>query len=355
MNKLKVGVIFGGMSTEHDVSVVSGTSVIKNMNKDRYEIFPVYIDKCGIWYSYDKNIFDIDILTVGEEPKELTKIDNIFEYLKKIDVVFPVMHGLYGEDGTMQGMLELLKIPYVGCKVLGSAICMDKAYTKIILNKALIPQVKYIYIKKSKDKYIYINDTFDSKQLSLKEISEIIVEKLGETVFIKPSNSGSSVGINKAHNIEEIQEFIEIASKFDKKIIVEEAINAREIECAVLGNDDVETSILGEIMPAEEFYSFNAKYSNAKSRLEIPAKLNEKQSLEIRKMAEKAFKAVDGTGLARVDFFVDNISNKIYLNEINTMPGFTIISMYPQLFKKCGLSYEKLLDKLIELAQEKNI
>ena len=353
MNKLKVGVIFGGMSTEHDVSVVSGTSVIKNLNKDKYEIIPIYIDKNGEWFSYDKKIETIDILKVGEEPTEISKIENVLQKLKSVDVVFPVLHGLYGEDGTIQGLFELLKLPYVGCKVLGSCVCMDKAYTKVILEKAGIPQVKHMYVKRGKEEYIFVDESLNEIKLNIKDLSKKVEKRLGLPVFIKPSNSGSSVGVNKAHNLEEVEKFIEYASQFDSKIIVEESINAREIECAVLGNEDVEASILGEILPAEEFYSFDAKYSNPESKTKMPADLSKEQTESIRNMAVKAFKAVDGKGLSRVDFFVDKDSNKVYLNEINTMPGFTTISMYPQLFEKCGLSYSELLDKLITLAIEK--
>ncbi|MBO5349857.1 MAG: D-alanine--D-alanine ligase [Clostridia bacterium] len=352
MKKLKVGIIFGGMSTEHDISVVSGTSIIKNMNKSIYNIYPIYIDTNGIWYSYDKKIEDINILKVREKPTEITKLENVIGYLKQLDVIFPVMHGLYGEDGTIQGLFELLKIPYVGCKVLGSCVCMDKAYTKVVLEKAQIPQVKHMYIKEYKNQYIYVNDNFEEEKFDIKNLSEKVKEKLGLPVFIKPSNSGSSVGVNKASTLEEVQKFIQTAAEFDKKIIIEESINAREIECAVIGNEEVEASILGEILPAEEFYSFDAKYINSESKTKMPAEISEEQTNYIKNMAIKAFKAVDGKGLSRVDFFMDKDSGKIYLNEINTMPGFTTISMYPQLFEKCGLSYSNLIDKLINLAVE---
>lgn len=350
MSKLKVGVICGGMSTEHDVSIVSGTSVIKNLNKEKYDIVPIYIDKKGEWFFYNKKIDDIDILKIGEEPKELSKIENVIDELKKVDVVFPVLHGLYGEDGTIQGMFELLKIPYVGCKVLGSSICMDKAYTKIVLEKAQIPQVAHMYVKKYKDEYIYVDDNLNNTKISLENLCGKIKEKLGLPVFIKPSNSGSSVGVNKAQTLEEIEEAIKMAGDFDNKIIIEKFINAREVECAVIGNENVEASIIGEILPAEEFYTFDAKYSNPDSKTKMPADLTKEQTEFIRNTSIKAFKAVDGKGLSRVDFFIDKDSEKIYLNEINTMPGFTTISMYPQLFGKCGLSYDKLLDKLINLA-----
>ena len=197
---MKVAVIFGGMSTEHDVSIVSGSSVIKNMDKSKYEIYPIYIDKEGNWFKYCKDINEIDILKIGEEPKEIEPIANIIEEIKKVDVIFPVLHGLYGEDGTIQGLFELLRKPYVGCRVLGSSVCMDKAYTKVILEKAGIPQVKHIYVKKIDGAYELIDDSFNFLRMNLEEISNKVINKLGLPVFIKPSNSGSSVGIKKAEN-----------------------------------------------------------------------------------------------------------------------------------------------------------
>ena len=352
MAKLKLGVIFGGMSTEHDVSITSGTSVIKNLDKDKYEIYPIYIDKDGKWYEYSKNIDEIDNLQVGEEIEEKILIANPIEYLQECDVIFPVLHGLYGEDGTIQGMLELLKIPYIGCKVLGSSICMDKAYAKIIFDKAGINQAKYMYVKKEKENFVYIDKQFDEKQCDLEEIAEITEKELDYPVFVKPSNSGSSVGIKKAHNKEELIEAIKYAGNFDSKILIEQNIEGREVECAVLGNDDVKASCVGEILPAEDFYTFDAKYKNAESRVVIPAEIPENISEEIRKTAIKAFKSTDCKGLSRVDFFIENNTNKVIINEINTLPGFTQISMYPKLWESMGLSYTKLLDKLVELAFE---
>ena len=350
MEKLKLGVIFGGMSTEHDVSIVSGSSVLKNLNKEKYEITPIYIDEEGKWFLYKKNINEIEILKLGEKLTEIEILENPIETLKKLDVVFPVLHGLYGEDGTIQGLFELLKVPYVGCRVLGSSICMDKVYTKIILEKAGINQAKCVYARSFKDDYVYVDEKFNESILSIDELCEKVIEKCGLPAFVKPSNSGSSVGINKAKSKEELKNAIEYASQFDKKILIEENINAREIECAVIGNEVVEASCVGEILPAEDFYSFDAKYNNADSRVVMPAEISEEISEEIRKTAKKAFKAVDGKGLSRVDFFVEKETNKIYLNEINTMPGFTTISMYPQLWEKCGKSYSELLDELIENA-----
>ena len=352
MYKEKIAVVFGGMSTEHDVSIVSGTSVLKNLNKEKYDIFPIYIDREGNWFKYTKPVNQIEVLNVGDKIEELDKIEEPMEYLKNIDVVFPVLHGLYGEDGTIQGMLELLNKKYVGCKVFASSVCMDKVYAKVIFDKAKINQAKYIYIRKAGERYIYIDNEFNEEIHSLEEIADIVSEKIGFPVFIKPSNSGSSVGINKSHNIEELKEHIKYASQFDKKILIEENICGREVECAVLGNEEVMASCVGEVKSAEEFYTFDAKYKNAESRVVIPADLPEGISNEIRSTAIKAFKAVDGKGLSRVDFFVENGTNRIIINEINTLPGFTQISMYPKLWEEAGIKYSDLLDELIKLAKE---
>lgn len=354
MEKIKIAVIFGGMSTEHDVSIVSGTSVIKNLDKRKYEIYPIYIAKDGDWFFYTKQVENIKILSVGDTILELKKIENPMETLKKIDVVFPVLHGLYGEDGTIQGMLELLKKKYVGCKVLSSSICMDKVYAKVIFEKAGIEQAKYLYIRKCGKNYIYVDNSFAEKICSVDNICEIVEKKIGFPVFVKPSNSGSSVGINKSHNREELEEHIAYAAKFDTKILIEQNITGREVECAVLGNEEVMASCVGEILPAENFYTFDAKYKNNESRTVIPADLPKEISEKIRELAIKAFKAVSGSGLSRVDFFVENGTERIVINEINTLPGFTQISMYPKLWEQMGLSYSQLLDELIKLAMKED-
>lgn len=351
MNKLRLGVIFGGISTEHDVSIVSGTSVIENLDKDKYDIYPIYISKEGIWYKYTKSIREIKTLEINEEIKEIAKIEDVMSYLSIMDVIFPVLHGLGGEDGTIQGIFELIKVPYVGCGVLASSVGMDKVYSKIIFEKAKINQAKYEYIRKYEDKYIYIDKDFNEKICDIEEVCNIVENNLKYPMFIKPSNSGSSVGINKAKTKQQLKDAIEYAVKFDKKILIEEGIDGRELECAVLGNEEVVASCVGEILPAEEFYSYDAKYTNTESKTEIPAKIEESIQDEIRKEAIKAFKAIDGKGLSRVDFFLENGTNKIYINEINTLPGFTKISMYPKLFEQVGIEYKDLLDKLIELAK----
>ncbi len=347
MQKLKLGVIFGGMSTENEVSVVSANSVLKNLDRTKYEIFPIYIGKDGNWYSYIENDKEKKF---GEEIENQEKIQNVIEYLRKLDILFPVLHGLYGEDGTIQGLFELLKKPYVGCGVLASSVGMDKVYTKIVFERAGLKQANYEYVRKYKDKYIYIDKKFEEEILSLDEIVIKIANNLKFPMFIKPSNSGSSVGVNKAKNKEELKQHIEGAAKFDTKILIEEGIIGKEVECAVLGNEEVIASCVGEIKPAEEFYSYDAKYKNEESRTDIPAKIPEILSEEIRKQAIKAFKSIDGKGLSRVDFFIEDKTNEIYINEINTLPGFTNISMYPKLWEASGIAYQELLSKLIELS-----
>lgn len=346
MEKRKLGVIFGGMSTENEVSVVSANSILNNLDKEKYEIYPIYIGKDGTWYEYSKKSDDIQLGQLVEHGKQ---IENVMKYLKNLDVIFPVLHGLYGEDGTIQGLFELLKKPYVGCKVLASSVGMDKVYTKIIFEKAGLKQAKYEYIRKYQEKYINIDSEFNEKIMTLDETANNIEKNLKYPVFVKPSNSGSSVGINKAANIEELKKYIEYASNFDNKILIEQGIVGKEVECAVLGNEDVIASCVGEIKAADEFYSYDAKYKNEESKTCIPADIPEDVSEKIRKQAVKAFKAIDGKGLSRVDFFVEKETNEIYINEINTLPGFTNISMYPKLFEASGISYGELLDKLIML------
>lgn len=329
---IKLGIIYGGISTEHDVSIMSAKSIIKNLNKDKYEVHEIYINKYGKWFEV-KN----------EENEE---IYNLIWTIKELDVVFPVLHGIGGEDGTIQGMLELLKVPYVGCGVLSSAVGMDKVYTKIIFEKAQIPQTKYISVYKKEDKYYIQKEDMEEEQLKI----EHITGKLKFPMFVKPSNSGSSVGVKKAKDIGELKLAIENASQYDRKIIVEEGIDGIEVECGILDDGEIKASTIGEIRSAEEFYSFDAKYNIPESKTIIPANIDKEKIEEVKKLAIKAFKAIDGTGIARVDFFIEKDTNKIYINEINTMPGFTEISMYPKLFESLGMQYFELLDKLIQNA-----
>lgn len=354
MNKLKIGVIFGGTSSEHDVSKVSGTSVIKNLNKEKYDIISIYIDKDGKWYTYEKPLEEVTILDIDADvSNDIKPIDNIEKILNCVDVIFPVLHGLGGEDGSIQGLFEMFKVPYVGCGILASSVGMDKVYTKIIFEKANIKQTKYEYVRKHNNNYIYIDKEFNEETVNLNELALKIEKNMSYPMFIKPSNSGSSVGINKVTNIEELKKAIEYATNFDKKVLIEEGIVGKEVECAVLGNEDVISSCVGEIKPAEAFYTFDAKYKNQESKVLIPADLPKEMSNRIRDLAIKAFKAIDGTGLSRVDFFANEKTDEIYINEINTLPGFTTISMYPKLFENVGIPYTELLDKLIQLALEK--
>lgn len=331
---IKLGIIYGGISTEHDVSEMSAKSVIENLNKEKYEIHEIYINKYGKWFEIKKG------------KKE--EIYNLLWLLKELDVVFPVLHGKGGEDGTLQGMLDLFQIPYVGCGVLASATGMDKVYTKILFEKAKIPQTKYVYIRKRKNGYYIINDNFEEEELKI----ENITNKLKFPMFVKPSNSGSSVGVKKAINNDELKQAIEYAKQYDDKILVEEGIDGKEIECAILDDGEIKVSSVGEIKSAEEFYSFDAKYNIPDSKTIIPAQIDKNKAEEIRKLAIKAFKTIDGKGLARVDFFLENKTEKVYINEINTMPGFTKISMYPKLFENVGIKYSDLLDKLIKNAMD---
>lgn len=326
---IKLGIVYGGVSTEHDISVMSAKSVIENLDKEKYEIHEIYINKYGKWYEVIDN--------------EKEEIYNLIWALKKLDVVFPILHGLGGEDGTIQGMLEMLQVPYVGCKVLASSVGMDKVYTKIIFEKAGIPEAPYVYIKKKENGYIIVNENFEEEEFKV----ESITKKLNYPMFVKPSNSGSSVGVKKATNNEELKMAIENAGQYDNKILIEQGINAREVECAILDGIEVRASTVGEIISAEEFYSFDAKYNIPESKTIIPADISKEQIEQIQKLAIRAFKAIDGSGLARVDFFIEKDTNKIYINEINTMPGFTKISMYPKLFEAVGIKYSELLDKLI--------
>ena len=325
-----IGIIYGGISTEHEVSIMSAKSVISNLNKEKYKIKELYINKYGKWFE------------IIDGKKE--EIYNLIWVLKDLDIAFPVLHGVGGEDGTIQGMLEILGIPYVGCGVFASSVGMDKIYTKILFEKAEIPQTPYVYVKNIKDNYVIIDEKFDEEEFEIKKITD----KIKFPMFVKPSNSGSSVGVKKTTNIEELKLAIENAGHYDNKILIEQGIDGKEVECAVLDVGEPIASTVGEIQSAEEFYSYDAKYNNSESKTIIPAKIEKKQIEEIKRLAIKAFKTIDGRHLSRVDFFIEKETNKIYINEINTMPGFTQISMYPKLFEAVGIKYSELLDKLIE-------
>ena len=345
--KKKLLVLCGGQSSEHIVSRMSCTSVLNNLDKEKYDLTLVGIDLDGNWYYLNADQQD---LAKDNWLENSQLVDDIYGLLRKQDVAFPVLHALYGEDGTIQGLFELAKVAYVGCRVFSSSVAMDKIYTKKILDTVGIPQVKSIYIKKRYDnKLVVVDNNFDE----IDDIENYIVKELGMPCFIKASRSGSSVGCYRCDSQEELMDRLNEAAKYDRHIVVEECVDCIELETAVLGNDDVIVSRVGQIMPHGEFYTFESKYEDEESKTCIPALVDQSIQEQIRAYAIKAFKAIDGHGLSRVDFFLDKKTNKIYLNEINTMPGFTKISMYPQLMDDFGISYSELLDRLIELAVQK--
>ena len=350
--KMKICVLFGGESTVYEVSLRSAYSVICNLDKTLYDIIAVGITKDGKWRLYDGDYADIptdkwfsdNLATVNldhgnKESALIVSKDGKYTKLP-FDVAFPVLHGRNGEDGTVQGLFDLAGVKYVGVGLLASAVGMDKTFSKIVFADAGINQADWVVIQKHE------LNMLDSK-IALAE------EKFGYPMFIKPANAGSSVGIGKAKNKDELIAAVNEAFKFDRKILVEEFLTGHEVECAVLGGrGETLASCVGEIEAGEEFYTYDAKYSQtSESKLYIPAKLDEKYANEVRKNAIRAFEAIDGKGLSRVDFFVDEAKDKVCINEINTMPGFTSISMYPKLFEASGIGYGELLTKLIEIAQ----
>ena len=346
MSKLNLCVIFGGASSEHEVSLMSAASVLKNIDSEKYNIHMIAISKDGGWYYYDGNPealpglkdskswnFDRAVISPDRSDGGILRFTNNGIVKYHIDVVFPVLHGKNGEDGTIQGLFELAGIPYVGSGVIGSAICMDKCTAKTMFARAGIPQADWIELRQGETK--------------IQEIEE----KLGYPCFVKPANAGSSVGITKAHNREELEKGIEIAFKEDYKVLVEEMMTGTEVESSVIGNiDPVCAPVVGEIAPAAEFYDYDAKYNNANSILTIPANIDSKITEKVRKYAVSAYKVCECRGLSRVDFFVNKENGEVHLNEINTMPGFTSISMYAKLWDAAGVSYGELVNKLIDLA-----
>ena len=349
MSKKNIAVLFGGQSSEHEVSCVSVQTVIANINQDNYNILIIGITKEGKWLKVD-SVDDIKsgewvngkvsaVISPDATMKGVILIDGNKTTVEKIDVVFPVLHGLYGEDGTVQGVLELARIPYVGCGVLASSVSMDKIYTKIIVDTLGIRQADYVIVRK--------NDLNDMDSVVAK-----IEAKIAYPVFIKPSNAGSSRGVSKAENREALIDGLYEAAKHDRKILVEETIIGREIECAVLGSGEVRASGVGEILAASDatFYDFDAKYNNADSKTVISPDLPAETVEKVRTDAVEIFKAVDGYGLSRVDFFVTKDTNEVVFNEINTLPGFTAISMYPMLWEAKGIGKPQLVEKLIQSA-----
>ncbi len=349
--KKNLCVIFGGESPEHDISQKSVTSVLNNLDEDKYNIYTLGITRDGRWLLYTG---DKALIEPGEWENDTEHLTTAFispdssvqgiivcgdsPRIIHIDVIFPVLHGEYGEDGTVQGLFELSHIPYVGMGVLASANAMDKTYSKLVFDAAGIPQADWVVVNDG--------DDFEAR-------ADEIEEKLGYPCFVKPARLGSSVGIGKAHDRAELLSALANAAKYDRRMLVEEHIDGHEVECAVLGNADAAATTVGEIMPTVEYYDFDAKYNDNSTLLVIPAGLPEETIEKIREYSITAFKALDGQGLSRVDFFVKYSDGSIILNEINTMPGFTNISMYPKLWNASGIGYSALLDRLIELAQER--
>ena len=363
---LRIGVVFGGRSSEHEVSLASARNVMDALAQAGHTVVPIGITPEGRWLTSkdpmklltqvqdaassgaDSDGADSDSTAsngAASEDESWALLPHHEEDapLPAIDVLWPVLHGPYGEDGTIQGMLEMANLPYVGCNVLASAVCMDKAMAKVIFAAAGLPQVPWLVVMR--------NHWQQSPEMVLSEVEE----KLGDyPFFVKPANLGSSVGISKAHNRDELSKALTLAARYDRKLLVEVAVpNAREIEVSILGNDEPIASVPGEIKPGNDFYDYAAKYLDDNSDLIIPANLNEELIERIQIMAIQAFKAVDATGLARVDFLMDRVRETVYLNEINTMPGFTRISMYPKLFEASGVSYPALADKLVKLALQR--
>lgn len=355
-NKLRVGVIFGGRSAEHEVSLVSATSVINALDKEKYEVLPIGITPEGRWLSSREavallkekgNIDELPEHILIPDPRKRALVplqDSGAEAPSHIvDVVFPVLHGTYGEDGTIQGLFELADIPYVGSGVLGSALGMDKVVQKQLLRLVKIPVTADVW---------FLSSDFERNP---KKFIALIERTLRYPCFVKPANLGSSVGITKAHNRKELVDAIHLAGEYDLKVLVERAVKrAREIECSVLGNDEPIASVPGEIIPSNEFYDYDAKYVDGKSTAVIPATLPKAVVKKIQAYAVNGFKVLNCSGMARVDFLVSRGTNAIYFNELNTIPGFTSISMYPKLWQASGVSYPELLDRLIQLALERH-
>ncbi len=349
--RLRVGVLFGGRSGEHEVSLSSAASVIRGLDPEKYEAVPIGITKDGRWLigaGAQKMLPEVlksgerVLLSADPSLAALVPLDESRGGAQRVDVVFPVLHGTYGEDGTVQGLLDLAGLPYVGAGVLGSAVGMDKDIQKRLLLQAGLPVGDFLAVQRS--------EWEKSRDAVLKSITK----RFRFPVFVKPATLGSSVGMTKVHNREELAPALDSAAEFALKIVVERAIAGREIEVSVLGNDDPKASVPGEILPHREFYDYAAKYLEDGTKLVIPAKLTRAQVRRFQQFAVRAFRALDCAGMARVDFFLERRTRRILLNEINTIPGFTSISMYPKLWEASGLSFRELVDRLIELALERH-
>jgi D-alanine-D-alanine ligase len=374
VKKLRIGVIYGGRSSEHEVSLASAASVIANLDRQRYDPVPIRIDREGRWSIPDKPPASLvaaeviakarqesgrparppreaflvphpgeeTLITIQRATEETAGRENAYLAGLGLDVLFPVLHGPHGEDGTVQGLLELANVPYVGSGVLASAVGMDKAVMKVCFADRGLPIVAHLVVQRA------------DWQAAPERVAALVKSRLGYPVFVKPANLGSSVGISKAKHQEELGPAIALAAEFDRKIVVEAAVPAaREIECSVLGNERPEASVPGEILPTREFYDYDAKYIEESQAL-IPAPLDEVQAAEVRRLACEAFLAVEASGFARVDFLLARETGRLFVNEINTIPGFTTISMFPKLWEATGLSYPEVLDRLVDLAFERH-
>ncbi|WP_036485894.1 D-alanine--D-alanine ligase family protein [Myxosarcina sp. GI1] len=347
MAKKKIGLLFGGRSGEHEVSITSARAIAlalsQSENINKYEILPVYIDKNGVWHGGDRAN---KILTTGK-PLEAESQHHLWRFppqTKAIDVWFPILHGPNGEDGTVQGLLKLMQVPFVGSGVLGSALSMDKIAMKVAFAAVGLPQVKYVAVNRA-----------DIRSSSLfSKLCDRIEATLEYPCFVKPANLGSSVGIAKVRSRNELEAALDNAASFDRRVVVEAGVVAREIECAVLGNDNPQASVLGEITFDSDFYDYETKYTEGLAQLNIPANIPDVVSDRLREMSLQAFAAVDAAGLARVDFFYVEATGKVFINEINTLPGFTATSMYPRLWEATGITFPQLVDRLIELALERS-
>ncbi len=355
--KLRVGVVFGGRSGEHEVSIASARSILSAIDRERYEVVPIAIARTGQWLpgvepqalAAPGDTPGDDALALAEAGDDaqgfarlpaVTAGDNATGF--DVDVIFPVLHGTYGEDGALQGMLDMAGLPYVGCGVLGSALGMDKDKAKLLFQAAGLPVVPWVTLARR------------AVETDLDAAVAAVESRFGYPVFVKPANLGSSVGVGKARDPLELRAALADAARYDRKIVVEQGINCRELECAVLGNDDPVASVVGEIVPSNEFYDYRAKYLDGASRTIIPAPIDAATGERIRQMAIGAFRALDLFGLARVDFFLDRDTGDVWLNEVNTMPGFTEISMYPKLWEASGLPFPALVSRLIDLAIERH-
>ena len=356
MNKVTVGLLFGGRSGEHEVSLRSAASVLSAIDRAKYDVIPIGITKEGGWRADSefreggfREILQRGtpvLLPAGSATSgRLIQIDasgSRGERQTSVDVVFPVLHGPFGEDGTIQGLLELANVPYVGAGVLGSAVAMDKDVMKRLFLQAGLPTAPFLAFQ------------WDHWRNREQELEQDVAVKLGYPCFVKPANLGSSIGISKAEGAEELSEALALAGEFDEKVIVEKALDAREIECSVLGNTDPQASLPGEIIPRTGFYDYQAKYLDDSAELVVPAPLRPDQVETIQQLALRSFQVLECQGMARVDFFLERATEEIHVNEINTIPGFTSISMYPKLWQASGLPYSELIDRLIQLALERH-